>query len=461
VSLASHRFSSRTVGGAEYVLAVPSRSPLRTDPHVALAAGSLLALASEYAYREQGSTAWLLAGAAASALGLVVAWREQDRLRLVPVLVLAACVPLAWLLLHLGLDVMGDKDTSVVFRWQGNGLRRGDYPRSEYPVGAVLLFAGEAWLGGGATRTTNALVMVPFQLALVGSIWATRERLAPWLAALVGVWPANTFYWEFKYDLAVAALLAGGVVLAYRGRWALSGVVLAMGVLVKWTPAFAIVTLLVWLLAGRRFRDAARHGGAAAATVALVYVPFLLWSPSEVLAAYSRQSGREITPESAWYLVLRPFDLAHVRTHISFSAGAPGWANVAAVVLQVVALVAVLVAASRVRGNVRSATTLAACAPAVFLLTNRIFSPQFVVVLFAAWAVSAALVLRTREEQLAVGVAMSAAALANSFVYPFALPWYDVTWPLCSAVLFGVGFVLTAWLAVRAASAGRGPQREA
>jgi hypothetical protein len=432
---------------------------LRTDPHVALAAGSLLALACEFAYREQGSTSWLLFGAAASALGLVVAWSRQERLRLAPVLVLAACVPLAWLLLHLALDVTGDKDASVVFRWQGNGLLRGDYPRSEYPVGAVLLFAAEAWLGGGATRTANALLMIPCQLVVVGSVWATRARLAPWLAALVALWPANTFYWEFKYDLAVAALLVAGLVLALRGWWAASGVVLGVGVLVKWTPALAIVTLLVWLLANRRVRDAAWHAGAAGLAIALVYVPFLVWSPSEVAAAYTRQSGRTITPESVWYLLLRPFDLAHVRTHISFSAGAPRWANVAAVVLQVLALVAILLAASRVRGNVRSATALAACAPAVFLLTNRIFSPQFVVVLFAAWALAAALVLRTREEQLAVGAVMAAAALANSFVYPFALPWYDQTWVLSSAVLFGAGLVLTGWLVVRA-SAGRGPQRE-
>ena len=98
----------------------------------------------------------------------------------------------------------------------------------------------------------------------------------------------------------------------------------------------------------------------------------------------------------------------------------------------------VVVAAALVR-DARSAVVLAALAPAVFLLTNRIFSPQFMLVLFAAWGVAAALVVRTRREQLAVAVAMGAAALANTFVYPFALPWYDVTWVLCSAVAFATG----------------------
>ncbi len=429
---------------------MPIRVPARTDPHVALAAGSLGALAGELAYRTQGSTAWVLAGAAAAAVGLALAWREQERLRLAPVLVLVALLPLAWLLLHLAVDYTGDKDASVVFRWQGNALLRGDYPRSEYPVGAVLLFALEAWLGGGVTRNANALLMIPFQVALVASVWATRARFAPWLAAFVGLWPANAFYWEFKFDLVPAALLAIGLVLALRERWALSGIALGAGALVKWTPSLAVVVFLVWLFANRRFRDAAAHAAGAVGTILLVYLPFLAWSPSEVSAAYTRQSGRSITPESIWYLLLRPFDLAHVRTHISFSAGAPRWANVAAVALQALGLLALLVAVTRVRRSLPAATVLAACAPVLFLLTNRIFSPQFILVLFGAWGVAAALVVRTRREQLAVGVAMATAALANAFVYPYALPWYDVLWPVCSALLFGIGLGLTGWLAVRA-----------
>jgi hypothetical protein len=105
----------------------------------------------------------------------------------------------------------GDKDSSAVFRWQGNGLLRGDYPRSEYPVGAVLLFALEAWLGGGATRTANALLMAPFHLLVLASVWLARPRFGAWLAAVVALWPLNAFYWEFKFDLVPAALLVLGL----------------------------------------------------------------------------------------------------------------------------------------------------------------------------------------------------------------------------------------------------------
>ena len=415
-----------------------------------LAGGGAAALATEAAHRAHGSTAWVLVGAIASALALLFAWRKQERLRLGLVLVISVALLVGFLAVHLALGVLGDKDARVVFRWQGNTLLRGEYPRSEYPVGAVVLFALEAWLGGGATRVTNALTMLPFHVATVAAVAATRTPYAPWLAALVGTWPLNAFYWEYKFDLAPAAFLAVGAVLALRERWALAGVALGAGTLVKWTPALAAAAFVVWLIASRRVRDAALHAGATVATVGLVYVPFLLWRASEVAAAYTRQTGRAVTPESAWYLLLRPLDLAHVRTHISFSAGAPRWANVAAAILQAAAVLLVLSLCTRVRGTTRAAVAIAVLVPVVFLLTNRIFSPQFVLVLFAAWGVAGGLLARTRGEQLAIGMAMAAVASANAFVYPYALPYYDVTWVVASATLFAGGLGLTAALALRA-----------
>src|SRR6185295_9957251 len=106
------------------------------------------------------------------------------------------------------------------------------------------------------------------------------------LAALIGLCPANAYVWQYKFDLAPAAFLALGLLLAWRERWTLAGIALGVGALVKWTPGLAAIALVVWLLSTRRFRDAAEHGLAFAATIVLTYVPFLVWSPSEVLAAY-------------------------------------------------------------------------------------------------------------------------------------------------------------------------------
>jgi hypothetical protein len=427
----------------------------RVDPNLALAVGAAATVALEAAYRHSTWLPWLLLQGVAAAGALLVAWRTQESLRMPLVLAIAVGLQVALVGVHLALDVVGDKDSSVVFRWQGNMLRGGDYPRSEYPLGAVLLFALEAFLGGGATRTSNALLMAPFQALALACIWLTRMPYAPWLAALVGLWPLNSFYWQYKFDPAPAALLALGLLLALRGVWTLAGVTLGVGTLVKWTPALAALALVAWLLARRRGHAAGALAGAFAAVLVVAHVPFLLWD-DDVLAAYERQSGRSITPESVWYLPLRLFGLAHVRTHISFSAGAPDWANAAATIVQVAVVVAMIVLAARV-ASLHAAVALAALVPAAFLLMNRIFSPQFVIVLFVSWAIAGALVVRDRREQLALAAVAAFAATGNAFVYPFALPRYDVTWPIASGMLFGASLALTATLAVRAARTSAGP----
>ena len=159
----ARRVNERAGDNAKTLAARPGTFPRvpRLGPHAVLGLGALLVLAAEWAYRRPGSIVWLLLEGLIAGAALLYAWRTQDRLRLAPVLALALAFHAAWIALHLGLDVTGDKDASVVFRWQGNGLLDGRYPRSEYPLGAVLLFAFEAWVGGGSTKTANAIADDP------------------------------------------------------------------------------------------------------------------------------------------------------------------------------------------------------------------------------------------------------------------------------------------------------------
>ena len=120
--------------------------------------------------------------------------------------------------------------------------------------------------------------------------------------------------------------------------------------------------------------------------------------------------------------------------------------GVTAVQLALVAGLIVLAARSSTRAH---AVAPAARAPAVFLLTNRVFSSQFLVLLVAVWAVAAALVVASDREQLAVGVAMTGATAANALVHPYTAPR---AWELASLAMFAIAIGLTAWLVVRAAT---------
>jgi hypothetical protein len=389
------------------------------------------------------SPGWLTAEVLAMSIALVVAWHEQEQLRLMPLLAIAAVYAFAIALVHDAIGTPGDTD-GAAYAAQGNALLDGDYPRSEYPVGAVLLFGLDALIGGENVRTTHSLVMVPFLLAACSAIWLLRTEWSSWLAAVFVLWPADLYFVHMRFDVVVVALLVVGLVFARRQQWLTAGALLGVGAAVKWSPALACVVLAVWLVSSRRPRDALRHASGFLAAFVAVSLPFMLWQAGDVLAAYSRQSTRGITAESLPYLPLRLVGLAEPggSGQIQDPAVVPVWANGAAGALQLLAVSAAIATVVWSRATLDGAVVAAALAPAAFLLTNRVFSPQFALVVLAVWAVAISLVALSDAEQLLLaGVAMLA-TYANAIV----MPGFAGSWGRWSALYFSLSLGLTAWL---------------
>jgi uncharacterized membrane protein len=425
------------------------------EPHAALAGGAVAMVLAQVAAQKQGSAAWIVLGASASAFAFLVAWRSQERLRLVPLLVVTLGFNVAWIAVDLALGVTS-VDSAVLYRIWGNSLLHGHYPDAQYPPGAVLLFAFDALVGGGPTRIAHAFVMVPFQLVTVAAVWALRTGRSAWLAALVALWPLNAFSWEFRFDLVPTALLALGLLFALRERWIVAGALLGLGAAAKWTPALACALLVVWLASGRRWRPAAGHVVAFAAVFAALHLPFLVWSPGHTVYAYRYFHGQGVTGESIWYLLLAPIGRASVSLQqFWLPAHVPGWVNPFTTVVQVVVLLALAVAAWRVRASARAGLAVAAMAPVLFLLLNRVFSPQYLVLMVAAWAIAGALLLEDRREQLVLGVGVMLATTANALVYPYSLHQGNL-WRVASVVMFAAGLSVSLWLVARAIRLGVG-----
>jgi Glycosyltransferase family 87 len=401
-----------------------------------------------------GSPTWPILQAGATTVALLVILERRHELRLPLVLAAGLVFPLAWIGVHLALGMPSDFDSAVVYPAQGRLLLSGHYPMSEYPPGAVLLFALETFLGGDSARISNAFLMVPFEGLIVAALWFLRSTSSRWLALLVAVWPLNAFSVEFKFDAVPTAFTIVGLLLALRCRWALAGMLFGLGSAVKWTPGLVAFGLVVWLVASRRPRDAARLGIAAGTAFLAINLPFCVANPAAVFHAYSAQGGRGITAESLPYLLLRPFGLAQPAGHVWLPADVPGWANAAAAGLQAVALACLIGVLIAVRGRLGAGVAVAAMLPVVFLLANRVFSPQYFIPLVSTWAAVAALTVSTVFRlRLLLGLA-TAASFCNAMIYP----GLSRLTPYFSACLFASALTITTWLIITAA---RSPQPEA
>lgn len=432
----------------------------RLKAHVALGAlacGTALVLGAEWA--RGGTTGgappgWLTVEVVVMGAALLVAWYEQEQLRLTPLLVITAVYGLGIVLIHHAVGTPGDTD-GAVYASQGNLLLGGDYPRSEYPVGAVLLFGIDALVGGESVQTSHGLLMIPFQLVAVFALWQLRTQWSAWLAALFALWPAVLYFVHMRFDVIVVALLMLGLLFAHRGRWIVAGALFGVGTAVKWSPALACVLLIVWLVVSHRPREAVRHATAFVVAFLAINVPFLVWQTGDVLAAYTKQSTRGIIAESLPYLPLRLVGLAEPGASGQFQDPAivPAWANPAVVVAQVLIVLAVVAVLAWSRASLDGAIAAAALMPAVFFLTNRVFSPQFALVALAAWTLAIALLARSRTEQLVLGAAAMVATYANAMV----MPGFVGSWVGWSGLYFTISVGLTGWLLI--AAAGRTSNR--
>jgi hypothetical protein len=215
-----------------------------------------------------------------------------------------------------------------VYAGHGERITRGDVPyrdfRPEYPPGALPWFVipaldavsgddtGRVWapveeISDTAWRYARAFaaLMVLAGLAAIvatsASLAALRRPLGDWLAAhtLLATSPillGGLLY--TRYDLVPAALVAVALALLLRGRDGLAGVALGAAISAKLYP-LALVPLFGAYVWRTRGRPAVIRGTVAlAATLLLVFGPFLVVAPSGLLDSLGTQGGRGLQVES-------------------------------------------------------------------------------------------------------------------------------------------------------------------
>jgi hypothetical protein len=262
----------------------------------------------------------------------------------------------------------------------------------DYPVLTGFIAGAVAWLTPGA-GVTNARTLGYFDVnaTLVAAAWivtvlatARLSQRRPWDAAMVALAPGIVLAGTINWDLWAVGLLAVGMLCFARERLVLAGVLIGLATGTK--PYAALVLGAVFLLSLRTGRPRAflLTAGAAAAAWAVVNVPVAVANPAGWAYSLGLAESREAGYGSAW------FSYNLVARRVGWSVLDPGVINGLALVFFLLACVAVAYVALTAPRRPRLAQ-LAFLLVGALVLTNKVYSPQFVL-----WLIPLAALARPR-----------------------------------------------------------------
>jgi uncharacterized membrane protein len=326
-----------------------------------------------------GSTSVLLA---ASVLGVVLAFAEK-----------APCRSGAWN------SYAGQFQracyTDIYPLYYGEGLSAGKVPYTGHPVEYPVLIGGAmqaaAWLVRNVGTAIRGREFFDVTVALltvcaVAGVLATARAAAPGQRAqalMVALSPALILNAFVNWDLIALALTALGIAAwaARRTMWA--GVLLGLAVAAKFYPLVVFGPLLLLCLRAGRMRQFGQALAAAALAWLAVDLPAMIAAPSGWAYFYVFSKDRGADWGSIWYM------LEHFNVPV-FGNGELGALNKMSAVFFAVACAAIAVLALAAPRRPRL-PQLCFLVLAAFLMTNKVWSPQYVV-----WLVPLAVLARPR-----------------------------------------------------------------
>jgi hypothetical protein len=305
-----------------------------------------------------------------------------------------ALVTVVWLLLHVGWYPHGQIVDYPIYRAYGDAIvHRHAVPyrdfRLEYQPAALPVFAIPAALEGHDFRLVFQALMALCHLGLVLAVLRTRGPRAAAAAALAPLLLGSVVL--SRFDLWPAALAAGALWLLVRGNAGESAVVLATGFAAKLWPAVLAPLICIWLWRRAGRRAVAGWLAAALATTAAWFVPFLVVGARGVGHSFYLQIARPLQIESLGATIFVAFhNIAGIGTGVVTNFGSQNIAGagvheiaLASTVVEALAILAVWLLFAR--GEPTTDRLLVACAAAAtaLLAFGKVFSPQYMIWLFA------------------------------------------------------------------------------
>lgn len=269
--------------------------------------------------------------------------------------------------------------------FRNRGLASGIFPilgsgsQFEYPVLIGLIAGVTAWLVPSGDADARALAYFDINTVLLAAVamvavlvTARMPGRRPWDAAMVAVAPGIILAGSINWDLWAACLLAVGMYLFARQRLVAAGVLIGLATATKLYPVLVLGAILLLAVRTGRWRPLLVTGGSAAAAWVLVNLPFAAANPSGWAFFFQYSAERGAGYSSAWFAY-------------NLVAGRLGWAGLGADAVSwlsgglFVAACAGIAAVALTAPRRPRLAQLAFLVVAAFILTSKVYSPQYVV----------------------------------------------------------------------------------
>ncbi|MER5767009.1 glycosyltransferase family 87 protein [Streptomyces sp. NPDC001985] len=264
----------------------------------------------------------------------------------------------------------------------------GDMAYLEYPVLTGLFMQVASWLdlAGGSVQNQQQVywlinaAMLMVCTAVLAVCVARTHRRRPWDALLVALAPALALTATINWDLLAVALTAAAMLMWSRGRALAFGVLIGLATAAKLYPALLLAPLFLLCWRAGRWREFATATFGAAGVWLLVNLPVMLLAPEGWKKFYTFSQERQVDFGSLWLIIKQRTDMVIE----------PETANNYAMLLMVLIFAGMGVLTVYAPRRPRFAQ-LAFLIVAAFILTNKVYSPQYVL-----WLIPLAALARPR-----------------------------------------------------------------
>ncbi|MFC3573462.1 glycosyltransferase family 87 protein [Streptomyces yaanensis] len=285
----------------------------------------------------------------------------------------------------------------------------GDMDYLEYPVLTGVFMEVASWVTPGsgtlqAREQTYWMVnagMLMVCAAVIAVCTARIHRRRPWDGLLVALAPAFALTATINWDLLAVALLAAAMLMWSRGRALAFGILVGLATAAKFYPFLVLGPLLVLCWRAGKWREFSTAVLGAVGAWLVVNLPVMYLAPEGWAKFYSFSRERGVDFGSVFLFISRWLDI-----EITKDA-----ANTSAMIMMLVAC-AILTTITLTAPRRPRFAQLAFLIVAAFILTNKVYSPQYVL-----WLVPLAALARPRWRDFLIWQACEVAYFLGIWMY--------------------------------------------